>query len=363
MRLILVFFFRRFVLFRRLILLGRFFLPLTFLLLFLLQLLLLLIVLLFELLKLLLLFLLELFLFLAAGFLPAIALRLTLIGLRRLLRIRVVSLRRSLRIRIVLLDSLPLLNRLGIRIAPIVWPRRGRTVVVGVRITLIRGSIARPVRLYRLIRVGCALVRWNVARLTRIARVCRHIRRVRRIRVSLPWAIRIALLHILPIVGPIASGVLSLALLVRRSHVVWRALPIGIALRHVGAVITRVLRWSLADWRRHLDVGPCDLSILLLLLYAAHLRDGWRPASILAHDLLLPGERHWSWRRSRPGDYRPVEHRTRRPHASFRACTDHAALLGRNGWRHRSNRSRRHFPRAHANHVVVHRSRRNESLM
>src|SRR5229473_1013846 len=263
--------FIRLVWFRRLVLFGRFLLPLMFLLLPLFQLLLLLIVFLLELLQLLLLPLLKLLLLLLELLLPLINLRLlSLLNLRLLpllgLLLSLIDLRPSLRIGVVLLQLLALLNlllldsltflvlfrphilelllvlllELWVDVAGIVRSRRRRTIVVNPRIARIRRSIPRPVGLVRRVRVV-----WRA------------------------WAVCV----------------------VPSRRAIW------VALRHVCPSRRRVLRRSLPDRWRHLDVGMSIHGAFRLSL--THFRDCRRSASVGLHDLLLLGERHRSGRRSR----------------------------------------------------------------
>ena len=301
-RLILFFFFRGFVLFRRLVLLGRFFLSRTFRLLSLFDLARPLVGLLLSLVGLLLLPLVgfarplvDLGLFLVPLRLLLIP-RLALIGLRRTLCIRAVLVHILFLLDLLLFDPLALLVlfqaqilnllllflfRLRIRakagqsrsgeVAGILRARRRWPVVEYARVAAVAvsGRVARgiawTVRLAWLIHIPL-LIRIARIRIRRLVvlnvwwRVVR--RRICRVRVSRPRSIRIALPQVLPIV---------LTLLAREICIGRRPLPVGVSLLRIRAVVTRILRWTLADRRRHLDVGPLDLRIFLLLLNAAHL--------------------------------------------------------------------------------------------
>ena len=291
-RLILFFFFRGFVLFRRLVLLGRFFLSRTFRLLSLFDLARPLVGLLLSLVGLLLrplvgftLSLVDLRLFLVPLGLLLIP-RLALIGLRRTLCIRIVLVHILFLLDLLLFDPLALLVLfqaqilnllllflfgLRIRVAGIIRARRRWPVVEDARAAAVAvsGRVARgiawPVRLAWLIHIPL-LIRIARIRIRRLVvlnvwwRVVR--RRICRVRVSRPRSIRIALPQVLPIV---------LTLLAREICIGRRPLPVGVSLLRIRAVVTRILRWTLADRRRHLDVGPLDLRIFLLLLNAAHL--------------------------------------------------------------------------------------------
>src|SRR5439155_15046363 len=303
--------------------------------------------------------------------------RLALIGLRRTLCIRAVLVHILFLLDLLLFDPLALLVlfqaqilnllllflfRLRIRVAGIGRARRRWPVVEYARVAAVAVSgcvaqgIAWTVRLAWLIHIPL-LIRIARIRIRRLVvlnvwwRVVR--RRICRVRVSRPRSIRIALPQVLPIV---------LTLLVRQICIGRRPLPVRIALLRIRAVVTRILRWTLAHRRRHLDVGPLDLRIFLLL-DAAHLGDRWRSATVLPNDFLLLGESDRSRRRRHLGHNGPADNRARRSHAGHHACANYAALLRRNRWRHRSNRSRSHFIGIHANHVVVHGSRGNESFM
>ena len=212
--------------------------------------------------------------------------RLALIGLRRTLCIRIVLVHILFLLDLLLFDPLALLVlfqaqilnllllflfRLRIRVAGIGRARRRWPVVEYARVAAVAVSgcvaqgIAWTVRLAWLIHIPL-LIRIARIRIRRLVvlnvwwRVVR--RRICRVRVSRPRSIRIALPQVLPIV---------LTLLAREICIGRRPLPVGVSLLRIRAVVTRILRWTLAHRRRHLDVGPLDLRIFLLLLNAAHL--------------------------------------------------------------------------------------------
>lgn len=148
--------------------------------------------------------------------------------------------------------------------------------------------------------------------------------------------------------------------LVRHVYIARRALPIGIALL-VWPVVSHILRWSLADRRRHSNVGPLDLRVFPL--DPAHLGDCRRPSAIFPDNFLLLDERCRSRRRRHLGDHWTAHNRTRRSNTRCTATSQHAALLRRYGRSQRSHRSRSHFTFIHTDHVAAHIPCGNESVM
>lgn len=207
-----------------------------FLLLFLLELLLLLIVFLFKLLQLLLLALFNLSLPLRVGVFLFHLLALLNLLLLDPLALLVLFGTHILKFLLVLLFELRVDGARIASVARIVRARNRRPIIVDLAIPIVRRRvgcrrIAGPVCLSGLIRI--ALTRRGVGGPVRVPRICVWRRvvgwRIRRVRISLRWPIRIALLHI-------------------------------------SAGCWRVLRGSLPNRRRHLDVRTRHLGVFPLNL-------------------------------------------------------------------------------------------------
>lgn len=223
------------------------------------------------------------------------------------------------------------LFELRICVAGIVWPRRGRAVVVAARIALVRGNIVRAIRIALSRRI---FPDW------RVWRVGSSLRRAIRI----VWRTR-----------PIVLDVLSLTLLVRRT------LPVGIDLWRTLPIVSHVPRQILPDWRRDLNIRTRHL--LAIGLHLPDLRDSRGPTAIGLNHLPLFDKRDRRRRRSLLCHDRAVRHDCRRPYARFVAGAKNAALLRSNPRCHRGDWSRSDFAFVHTDHVVVDIPCGNERLM
>ena len=176
----------------------------------------------------------------------------------------------------------------------------------------------KPVLLARRIHVGRRALPICIARLIRIALIWRIFARWR-IRRSI--ARPIVLVHLT--IRVTRPGVLRVwrRVIVRRIRRIRVSLTGPIVLLPVvrRPICRRVLCGTLPHGRGHANVGPLDLRIFLLLLNAAHLGDGRRPAAVFPHDLLLLSEGDRSRRRRGLGHHWTAQNRVWRTDARFRA--------------------------------------------
>jgi len=122
---------------------------------------------------------------------------------------------------------------------------------------------------------------------------------------------------------------------------------IGLVLAILDCIPAIVLRWHLTRRRRNTHIRPRGLR-----LHLARFDHTNGPSAICLNGLLLPHKRHRCGRRSRLRDNRAAREVSSWPYASFRACSQNAALLRHNSRTCRCNWRRSDFPRIHAHHVA-----------